>query len=474
MSNKMSKKKKTLLIVFVVCLALITFFICDYKYNPTTFQQGLTINGVDCSGLTKEEAKKLLIKKWNLKKFNIKKDGKVVDTINNLDLSYDINSELDYQLDPGLLTLASRKIRFSSKNVLIEMTVKNSGKKFDSEFNKLSILKQPKNTVKSENAYVDLNSSTYEIVKEVYGVDIDNNLVKEGIFRAIANGKFSMDFLENNYYAKPKILSSNEILANQQAYLKSLSLPIIKYKVAKGTVRIGNKDLLKMYGITDENLNEKTKASAPLKVSRKAVKRYVNKLANKYNTVGRKRKFKSTNKGTINVSGGDYGYIVNKDKEVKKLIKNLKEKKDVTRKIAYLVTPYDKTDEIGNSYVEIDLSSQKLWVYKNGKVISSSYVVTGNLASGYGTPPGVYYLKYKAMHTTLKGKNADGSDYESPVTYWMPFNGGIGMHDASWRSTFGGNIFRSNGSHGCVNMPRNGAASVYMNIKTGWPIVVHY
>ena len=78
------------------------------------------------------------------------------------------------------------------------------------------------------------------------------------------------------------------------------------------------------------------------------------------------------------------------------------------------------------------------------------------------------------MHTTLKGKNADGSDYASPVTYWMPFNGGIGMHDATWRSTFGGKIYLNAGSHGCVNMPYQKAGSVYNNVSAGYPIVVHY
>ena len=77
------------------------------------------------------------------------------------------------------------------------------------------------------------------------------------------------------------------------------------------------------------------------------------------------------------------------------------------------------------------------------------------------------------MHTTLKGKNADGTEYESPVTYWMPFNGGQGMHDASWRGTFGGTIYKYSGSHGCVNMPPKKAGKVYKTVEAGFPVVVY-
>ena len=56
----------------------------------------------------------------------------------------------------------------------------------------------------------------------------------------------------------------------------------------------------------------------------------------------------------------------------------------------------------------------------------------------------------------------------------MPFNGGLGMHDATWRSKFGGTIYKNSGSHGCINMPKNNAKKTYETIETNYPIVVHY
>ena len=85
-------------------------------------------------------------------------------------------------------------------------------------------------------------------------------------------------------------------------------------------------------------------------------------------------------------------------------------------------------------------------------------------------------LKYKEKDTTLRGpKKEDGSyEWESPVTYWMPFNGNVGMHDATWRRAFGGTIYLTSGSHGCINLPLHMAASIYEYVSTGFPVVCYY
>ena len=131
-------------------------------------------------------------------------------------------------------------------------------------------------------------------------------------------------------------------------------------------------------------------ASNELKVSKKAGKKYVSDLAKKYNTSWSDHKFNSTKQGKIIVSGGDYGYVIDETKETKKLISILKKKKSVERSPIYLQKGYKNAKDIGNSYVEIDLTYQMLWVYKDGKMVTSLPVVTGNVAAGYATPPGVY------------------------------------------------------------------------------------
>ncbi|MEG0215435.1 MAG: L,D-transpeptidase, partial [Hungatella sp.] len=78
-------------------------------------------------------------------------------------------------------------------------------------------------------------------------------------------------------------------------------------------------------------------------------------------------------------------------------------------------------------------------------------------------------LTYKERNATLKGEN-----YATPVSYWMPFNGNIGMHDAGWRSSFGGSIYKTGGSHGCVNLPPAAAKTIFENIEKGIPVLCYY
>ena len=121
--------------------------------------------------------------------------------------------------------------------------------------------------------------------------------------------------------------------------------------------------------------------------------------------------------------------------------------------------------------VEVSISGQKVYYVQNGKVKLKTSVVTGG--PNHATPRGIFRLAYKERNVTLKGSNGDGTDYASKVSYWMPFNGGIGLHDAPWRSSFGGSIYQSGGSHGCVNMPPAKAKQLFGYIDAGTLIYVY-
>ncbi|WP_405343048.1 L,D-transpeptidase family protein [Ruminococcus sp.] len=127
---------------------------------------------------------------------------------------------------------------------------------------------------------------------------------------------------------------------------------------------------------------------------------------------------------------------------------------------------YDK--EVGDTYVEVSLDDQHMWYIVDGDVYLDSDCVTGNYGSA-DTPKGYFEVNAKASPCTLKG-----DDYTSYVTYWMPFiGGGWGLHDADWRSSFGGNIYKGNGSHGCVNLPPKIAKEMYAVIEVGTPVIVY-
>ncbi len=152
-----------------------------------------------------------------------------------------------------------------------------------------------------------------------------------------------------------------------------------------------------------------------------------------------------------------------------KLIEAIKSGKSQTIEPEYTYKGYVRdTNDIGNTYVEVSLSAQHMWFYKNGQLLVDTDVVTGNHNLGHDTKTGIYAIMYKERNATLVGE-----DYSSPVKYWMPFYANVGIHDASWRTTFGGSEYLNNGSHGCVNTPEANAEKIFNNIEKGVPVVVY-
>lgn len=128
--------------------------------------------------------------------------------------------------------------------------------------------------------------------------------------------------------------------------------------------------------------------------------------------------------------------------------------------------PKSKTQDLYNVFVVVDISAQKLTLYNNNQIILETDIVTGT-QNLHDTPTGIYRIRKKETDTYLSGE-----DYYTHVNYWMPFNNGIGLHDANWRSKFGGTIYQDNGSHGCVNIPEEYTDDIYYNVEKGTKVLV--
>ena len=196
------------------------------------------------------------------------------------------------------------------------------------------------------------------------------------------------------------------------------------------------------------------------------------KFAYKYNTMGTMRTVKTHDGRTKKIFGGPYGWRMSREKEEAAVKKMLKEGTTETREPYWRqkAKVYDGYQgDIGDTYIEVDMGQQEVFYIKKKKIVFSSSVVTGKMEAGRKTPECVAFVLYKQRNATLSGQG-----YNSPVSYWMPFNGNVGLHDASWRSSFGGSEYISGGSHGCVNMPPYAAASLYNMIDAGTPVICYY
>ena len=118
------------------------------------------------------------------------------------------------------------------------------------------------------------------------------------------------------------------------------------------------------------------------------------------------------------------------------------------------------------TYVDVSIDTQTLTYFVNGAPVLVAPTVTGS--PGRGTPRGVF-----AIDSMIPGKYLTGPTWHVYVNRWMRFSGNCGIHDANWRKSFGGEIYKHNGSHGCVNIPYDQAVALYNMVAIGTPVIVH-
>jgi hypothetical protein len=193
----------------------------------------------------------------------------------------------------------------------------------------------------------------------------------------------------------------------------------------------------------------------------------------KYDTFGLAREFTTHSGETVMVEeGGDYGWVIDKDVTIADVTDAILTGAQGERPVTFLYSAmgWDNGDLTG-TYVEVSIAEQHLWCYKDYELVMDTDVVTGLPTTERGTTPGTFAVDAKKEDAVLGSLDVQG--YESPVSFWAPFNGGQGLHDAPWRSDFGGDIYLSNGSHGCVNIPPENMEAIYNAIDIGTAVVVY-
>ena len=207
-----------------------------------------------------------------------------------------------------------------------------------------------------------------------------------------------------------------------------------------------------------------------LKLREGAVEEFIDALAEQYDTLGAERQFRATRGEIVTVEGGTYGNRIDRRAEVEYLTDAFIHNRQEFHEPAYVQKAFAQgKDDIGGTYIEVDMGEQMLYYYVDGVQKIATPVVTGNTSRRMGTPSGVNYIYLKQTNRILRGPG-----YASHVDFWMPVKGNIGIHDAAWRSKFGGGIYQTNGSHGCINTPREAMEQLYDSVEVGTPVVMFY
>ena len=454
---------------------LVSAYIGGAVYFSSHFLPNTNIEGADCSCMSVEEAETGLKEKTDARETSVRFRGGFNGKIRGCDI------ELSYvDKDAYTRTLSSQNIYtwpyafFRRTDVDIKDSYTYNNDKLKAVLSGFDPMNDD-NMEKPEDAYISFSEDEgrFIIVHEKEGTVIDKEKALSSVGEAVVSGKTDVDLDSiDGMYSKPSVRSDSEELAEKVNELNTAVAGGITYSLPDGETMSVDADMLREWISEDEDgyyIDED--------VWRDKAVEFVDSLAARCNSVWETREFDSTEDGTISVPGGTYGYVVDKEEEIDAVMSLIDSAENEERQPYYSSSESsDRSNHgFGGTYIEVSIDRQHLWYYENGELIMDSPVVTGN-AGRSETPKGQYRVQFTQRDAVLIGRpDANGNpSYRSPVDYWMPFYDGCGFHDASWRGSFGGDIYKYNGSHGCVNMPPSSARELFGYIEGKTPVVVIY
>jgi lipoprotein-anchoring transpeptidase ErfK/SrfK len=444
-----------LLIPFAILYFFLTFYYNTHFYNNTL------VNGVNASNKTVKQVEDTITSKVNSYVLTLEERNGVEDSFKGENIG------LHTVYDGSIKDLLKKQNGFAwpvsffkTYDLEINTVLQFDEFSFNKMLDKLGCFKEA-NVIEPENAHIsEYGDNGFEIVKEDPGAKVNNDKLYEAVKTAVTSLQPTLSLEEAGCYEEPKIKSENPGLLKALEEMNKIAGAKITYQFGDVAEVLDGSQISKWLSV-DKDYN--------VKLDTDGIKEYVDYIGKNYNSFGRVRNFKTSYGDVLQIKGGDYGWWLNRGQEVTDLTELVKNGEQLVREPAYYQTAQQYgADDIGNTYVEINLTAQHLFFYKEGNLVVETDFVSGNVSKDWGTPAGTYPVQYKENDATLNGE-----DYSTPVKYWMPFYYNIGLHDAPWRNEFGKDIYMTSGSHGCINMPPAAAKKMFENIKRGVAVVVY-
>ena len=464
-ARKKTSSSHTKWIAVAAVAAVVLLYGAGVYHYKSHFLRNTYINNTKVGGMTVDEAEKTFTQDFASHKIAIKEKERteIIDP-QDVDAVIAVGSQVQDLYD-SMNPWTWFMNFFGKKDHTVALDVTYDQEKLKTVVDNLECFAKA-NVVAPKDAYIKAGETKFEIVPEVLGNTVKKKQLLQLIGTDLATGVTSIHLEKEDLYKLPSYYEKDQVVQDALAAANTYTHGTITYDFKYTTETVD-------YNTSKDWVNISRDFKVTL--SDEKIGDYVEELGNKYNTMGAARDFTTSAGNKINAYGGDYGWKIYFDKEKEKLEKNLKSGKNVNREPVYSYKAKCRDsakDDIGDSYVEISIARQEVWLCIDGECIMNSSCVTGTPPNA-STYTGVYALTYKKSPDVLTGPNAGGGSYSSKVTFWMPFNGNQGMHDASWRSSFGGSIYKTNGSHGCVNLPYSAAATLYKHIDAGFPIAIY-
>lgn len=458
--------KKRLIIFGTTLLTVAVLYFVGIGYYSEKFSANTEFGHVNISNLTLNQAQEKIESDLNNKKLIITENGKDITSVNvkGLNPTYEIKEELEniYDSQDPLMWVKAffTPTKFNDGLIghvevdegALEAKLTESGLNNDNR----------KPAMDAEVKYDDKKG--YYIKEGVGGTTLDYHRLGQALVQSLQNNANSVA-LEDGYQL-PTITGESEVVANVMGQIKAISESPTVLEINGDHINL-DKELVESW-ITFDDDNK-------ISIDQDKVRAYLETLDEKYSTFNKVRKFQSTLQGIVDIQPGILGWGIDIDKEVDLLTKDILAAKPTNREPAVISTGGEGAGEyeIGDTYVEIDLENQHMWLYVKGKVVVSTDIVSGGL--GTETVPGAGVVNEMLQNTNLVGYNPNFRvNYSTPVSYWIRFDDNSqGIHDASWQGAFGGDVHTYSGSLGCINTPYDAVATIYDKVEIGTPVIVY-
>lgn len=450
--------KRVAKVLFFILGGIFLFYLMGVGFFTQYYQPNTSINGIDISLQKKDDLRKVYEANWENYELKIEGRGDKSDRIKATDFDYIQHLKKGETIDQNP-TLWPMNF-WMTKDYKLDTQIDYNEDKLNELIQEFHVVKD--GDIKDPTpAYLDFNEQDgYFVRPHDPGNRVDVELLKKKLLKSFFLSKEEMNLENEDVYLVAEG-ADEDFLNNKAKSYNEIRQFTLTYPMGEKAEVLSAPRLFDLYTEQEDG---------SLKVSEDQVRAFVGYMSNTYDTYKGTRDFQATGGQMVRVSGGIYGWQMDQEKMVEELLAALeaeqtREIKPVYKREAQVMGAND----IGNSYIEIDIARQHLWLYRDGNLIVETPVVTGDPTKGNGTPTGTH-----AIWSRERNRYLTGDTWKSWVNYWLPFDWrGDGLHDSSWRSSYGGNIYRGGGSHGCVNVPPGKAPTVYENTFHGMPVIVY-
>lgn len=458
--QRQRRKKMVLLITMLVITLLVILYLLISLYFRNHFYFRTEVNGLKVGGRTAAEAEEKIAQDVGDYLLTIyDRDGDKYHVMGrDIDNSYVPDGSLEKALKQQSM-FAWIPSLFRENKIDVDTPMTYDTGKLDTVVAALPCFRE-ENITLPVNAALERKEHAYEVVPEERGNQMILKNVQKVVEAAVTAGEGSVT-LTDEAYTEPELYRDSPKILNTLEKLEAYANAEITYKISDYDEKLDSEKIFDMLELGED---------FTISLAEQKVTDFVQTLATKYNTYGDVRKFQTSLGDTVEIGGGDYGWVIDKEKEAEQLKADVMSGQAVAREPMYSQrAKVEGFEDIGNTYVEIDYTKQHMWYYEDGQLVLESDIVSGNIARKNGSPDGLFKIVYKQSPAVLKGEN-----YQSNVKYFMPFAYNVGFHDASWRTQFGGEHYKTDGSHGCINMPGEKAEILYEKLKVDTPVIAYY